>query len=303
MKKIGSHSSLVILLALAVLAAWSFTPVYAEKKTVRIAFEEWSSEIASTNLVKAVIREKLGHRCIIKRLSVTDMYEAVSNGTQDAMLAAWLPGQTTYYEKYKGRFVDLGPNLEGWRLGLVVPQVSSTWLLAQDGQHTEPYMKIDSIAEIKDHYDEFNGKIIGIESDSGMMTIMREKLIPAYGLEDFELIPGTEISMTAELANAIKTRKWIVVLGWTPHWKFGRWKLKFLDDPKNIWGSGESIHTLARKGLKGDLPDVYKFLDNFYWKPEEMEQLLLWNEMGGDPYDNAKRWIRSNPKRVESWLK
>ena len=303
MKKIWLRSPIVLLLALAILATWPDSLVYAEKKIVKIAYEEWSSEIASTNLVKAVIREKLGYKCIIKRLSVTDMYEAVTNGSQDAMLAAWLPGQTTYYEKYKGGFIDLGPNLEGGRLGLVVPQVSSTWLLAQDGQHTEPYMKIDSIEEIKDHYEEFNGKIIGIESDSGMMTIMREKLIPAYGLEEFELIPGTEVSMTAELANAIKKRKWIVVLGWTPHWKFGRWKLKFLDDPKNIWGSGEGIHTLVRKGLKKDMPEIYKFLDNFNWAPAEMEQLLLWNEMGGSPYDNAKRWMRSNPKRVKAWLK
>ncbi len=303
MKKIWIYSPVILLLAFTVFIVCSNMPAYAEKKTVRIAYEEWSSEIASTNLVRAVIREKLGHKCIIKRLSVTDMYEAVGNKTQDAMLAAWLPGQTSYYEKYKGSFVDLGPHMEGGRLGLVVPQVSSTWLIAQDGQTTEPYMKIDSIEELNDHYDEFGGKIIGIETDSGMMTIMREKLIPAYGLEDFELIPGTEVSMTAELANAIKKRKWIVVLGWTPHWKFGRWKLKFLEDPKNIWGSGENIHTLVRKGLKDDMPDVYKFLDNFNWTPEEMEQLLLWNEMGGDPYDNAKRWIRSNPKRVEAWLK
>jgi glycine betaine/proline transport system substrate-binding protein len=297
------QNPIVLLLALAFFATWLYTPAYAEKKTVRIAYEEWSSEIASTNLVKAVIREKLGHKCIIKRMSVTDMYEAITKGSQDAMLAAWLPGQTTYYEKFKDRFVDLGPNLEGGRLGLVVPQVSSTWLLSQDGQHTEAYMKIDSIEEIKDHYDEFQGKIIGIESDSGMMTIMREKLIPAYGLEDFELIPGTEVSMTAELANAIKKRKWIVVLGWTPHWKFGRWKLKFLEDPKNIWGGGENIHTLVRKGLKEDMPDVYKFLDNFKWSPDHMEQLLLWNQMGGNPYDNAKRWMRANPQVVESWLK
>jgi glycine betaine/proline transport system substrate-binding protein len=136
-----------------------------------------------------------------------------------------------------------------------------------------------------------------------MMTIMREKLMSAYGLEDFELIPGTEVSMTAELANAIQKRKWIVVLGWTPHWKFGRWALKFLDDPKNIWGGAGKIHTLVRKGLKEDMPDVYKFLDNFNWKPEDMERLLLWNQMGGNPYDNAKRWMRANPTIVESWLK
>ncbi len=303
MKNKWLQNPIVLLVALAIFATWSSTPAYAEKKTVKIAYEEWSSEIASTHLVKAVIREKLGHQCIIKRLSVTDQYAAISNGSQDAIVGSWLPAQKSYYEKLKGKFVDLGPNLEGSRLGLVVPVVSSTWLQAQDGQHSEPYMKIDSIEEIKDHYDEFQGKIIGIESDSGMMTIMREKLMSAYGLEDFELIPGTEVSMTAELANAIQKRKWIVVLGWTPHWKFGRWALKFLDDPKNIWSGPGKIHTLVRKGLKEDMPDVYKFLDNFNWKPDDMERLLLWNQMGGNPYDNAKRWMRANPTIVESWLK
>lgn len=303
MKNKWSQNLIVLLIALAIVSAWTSTPAYAEKKTVKLAYEDWSSEIASTNLIKAVIREKLGHQCIIKRLSVTDQYEAVSSGSQDAIVGSWLPLQNSYYEKNKDKFVDLGPNLEGAQSGLVVPVVSSTWLQAQDGQHTEPYMKIDSIEEIKDHYDEFQGKIIGIESDSGMMTIMREKLMAAYGLEDFELVPGTEVSMTAELANAIQKRKWIVVLGWTPHWKFGRWALKFLDDPKNMWGGETKIHTLVRKGLKEDMPDVYKFLDNFNWKPDEMERLLLWNQMGGNPYDNAKRWIRANPEVVESWLK
>jgi len=298
-----SQNSIVFLIALAIVSAWTSTTAYAEKKTVRLVYEDWSSEIASTNLIKAVIREELGHQCIIKRMSVTDQYEAISNGSQDAIVGSWLPLQNSYYEKNKDKFVDLGPNLEGAQSGLVVPVVSSTWLQAQDGQHTEPYMKIDSIEEIKDHYDEFQGKIIGIESDSGMMTIMREKLMAAYGLEDFELVPGTEVSMTAELANAIQKRKWIVVLGWTPHWKFGRWALKFLDDPKNILGGETKIHTLVRKGLKEDMPDVYKFLDSFNWKPDEMERLLLWNQMGGNPYDNAKRWMRANPEIVKSWLK
>ena len=206
MKNNWLRNPIVLLVALAIFATWSYTPAYAEQKTVKLAYEEWSSEIASTHLIKAVIKEKLGYQCIIKRLSVTDQYAAVSNGSQDAIVGSWLPLQNSYYEKHKGQFVDLGPNLEGARTGLVVPVVSSTWLQAQDGQHSEPYMKIDSIEEIKDHYDEFQGKIIGIETDSGMMTIMQEKLMPAYGLDDFELIPGTEVSMTAELAHAIQKK-------------------------------------------------------------------------------------------------
>ena len=256
-----------------------------------------------SNLVKLLIKKKLGFTCVIKRMSVSDQYEALAAGKIDGLLGAWMPAQSSYYDKHKNSFEDLGPNLEGARLGLVVPDVSSTWLIAQDGQHTESYMKINSIAEIKDHYEEFGGKIIGIEEDSGMMRTMRENLIPAYGLEDFDLIPGSEVSMTAELANAIKKRRWLVVLGWSPHWKFGRWKLKFLDDPKKVWGDeAAEIRTLVRKGLKAELPEVFAFLDKFQWTPEQMEQLLIWNEMGGNPHDNAKRWIKYNRKVVDSWF-
>jgi len=301
-KSIGLRNSVVFLLCLAVLAILLITPAHAERKTVIIAYEDWSSEIASSNVIKAVLQKRLGVKCVLKRMSVSEQYAAVSNGTVDAMVDAWLPVQQNYLDAHKDQLEDLGPNLKGAKLGLVVPQVSSTWLLSEDGQTTEPYMVIDSIEEINDHYDDFGGKIIGIEEDSGMMRTMREKLIPAYGLEDFELIAGNEVTMTAQLADAIKKKRWVVVLGWTPHWKFGRWNLKFLKDPKNMWGESARIHTLARKGLKDEMPEVYDFLDSFRWTPEEMEQLLIWNHMKDTPYDNAQRWMNYNKERVESWI-
>lgn len=293
----------VIMLASVFVATMWHASAWAEIKALTIAFEDWSSEIASASVVKAVLQKRLGVKCTLKRMSVTEQYEALSNGAVDAILGAWLPAQEVYYNKHKGRFIDLGPNLEGARLGLVVPQVSSTWLISQDGQHTEPYMHIDSIEELNSHYDDFGGKIIGIEEDSGMMKTMREKVIPAYGLERFELVAGNEVTMTAELANAIKKKRWIVILGWTPHWKFGRWKLKFLKDPQNTWSTSANIHTLVRKGLKKDMPRIYQLLDKFNWSPEEMEQILVWNEMKETPYDNALRWMNYNRERVESWLK
>lgn len=47
------------------------------------------------------------------------------------------------------------------------------------------------------------------------------------------------------------------------HWKFGRWNLKFLDDPENVFGGEEHINTIVRKRLKNDMPEVYAFLDRF----------------------------------------
>ena len=48
--------------------------------------------------------------------------------------AAWLPGtHVEYYNTYKNDFVDLGPNLQGTKNGLVVPE----------------YVDIDSIEDLK----------------------------------------------------------------------------------------------------------------------------------------------------------
>jgi len=49
------------------------------------------------------------------------------------MVAAWLPGtHAEYYNTYKNDLIDLGPNLEGTKSGLVVPE----------------YVDIDSIEDL-----------------------------------------------------------------------------------------------------------------------------------------------------------
>jgi glycine betaine/proline transport system substrate-binding protein len=291
-------------LMLALLFFFVAEPAQSESKSLKIAYEDWSSEIAAAYVIKAVLKERLGFRTTLTRMGLTDTYEALADGSQDAMIGAWLPSQKPYYDRFQGQFEDLGPNLEGGRLGLVIPNVTTKRQFAESGLSTAHHITVDSIAQLKDHVDAFEGRIIGIETDSGMMRTMRDRLIPAYGLEAYELISGTEVSMVAELSNAIKHNRWIVVLGWQPHWKFSRWSLKFLDDPKGIWGETARIHTLVRKGLKEDLPqDVFKLLDQFYWTTEQLDQLMLWNEMGGDPYTNARRWVRVHADLVDAWLK
>ncbi|MGE4520058.1 MAG: glycine betaine ABC transporter substrate-binding protein [Desulfobacteraceae bacterium] len=279
--------------------------VSAEKiKPVKLGYVRWSTEIASTTLVKAVIQEKTGIDCITIPMKADEMWEAVAEGEVDAIVAAWLPGtHFKYYEKYKDKINDLGPNLEGTQIGLVVPRVTVGRQTGRSGIINEPYIKAKSISDLKKYKNQFQSRIIGIDPESGLMEKTRQA-IEVYGLEGFRLIEGNEAEMTRLLGQAVKKQQWIVVTGWEPHWKFGRWKLEFLDDPENVFGGKENIHTITRKGFEKDNKKIYEFLDRFYWTPAEMEQLMVWihQDNGQFPYEKALRWMKHNKERVNSWL-
>ena len=276
----------------------------AAEKTVRLSYVEWSETVAATNMVKTVIQEKLGHACEIVPMAADKMWEAVATGKVDGMVAAWLP--TThghYYEQYKDQIEDLGPNMVGTQIGLVVPDITVGRQTAESGQRNAPYITANSIEDLKKYADKFNRRIIGIDPEAGIMKKTREAM-REYGLYNYELIKGSEVSMTAELSNAIRKQRWIVVTGWVPHWMFARLKLKFLDDPKDIYGGKEEIHTIVRIGLKDDMPDVYRFLDNYNWAPEDLEQLMIWiqEDQGMYPGEKALRYMRYHADQVKSWL-
>jgi len=298
-KHIVNFVSIAIILQM-LLVAQSF----GKSSIVRLAYVEWSSEIASTHLVQAIIQEKMGKICHIIPMEADEMWEAVAKGTVDAMVSAWLPEtQRILYKKYKTQVDNLGPNLDNARVGLVVPNITVGRQTMGTGLRNKPYITTNSISELPEYVREFKGKIIGIDPAAGIMERSREA-IKVYGLNQYRLISGSEVSMTAELSNAIRKQRWIVVTGWIPHWMFGRWNLKFLEDPKQVFGSKESISTIARKGLQKDMPVVYRFLDRFNWNAKEMDQLMVWikDDDGMYPYEKALRWIRYNQDQVNSWL-
>jgi glycine betaine/proline transport system substrate-binding protein len=258
----------------------------AEKPKVEIAYVEWACATASAHVVKAVLEEKMGYKVELTPVSAAAMWQALAAGDVDALTTAWLPvTHGSYLEKVKEDVVNLGTNLEGAGIGLVVPQ----------------YVTIDSIEEMNQHAEKFDGKIIGIDPGAGIMS-KTEKALQDYGLDQFQLMEGTGAMMTATLADKIKNNEWVVVTGWTPHWKFAKWDLKYLDDPQNVYGGAEHVDTIVRKGLDQDMPEVYAFLDKFHWTLADIGQVMAWNAEGVDPNDSAKRWIGENPEKVNAWL-
>lgn len=144
-------------------------------------------------------------------------------------------------------------------------------------------------------------EIIGIDPGAGLMKASA-KVIEEYGLEDWTLVEGSGAAMTAALKKAYEKEEPIIVTGWTPHWMFAKFDLKYLEDPKGVFGEDENIHTIARNGLKEDLPDAYKVLDQFNWTPDDMGVVMNSIQDGADPEEAAAQWVEDNADKVAKWI-
>lgn len=258
----------------------------ADNKHVKLLYVEWACASATTHVAAEILENKMGYTVDITPVSAALMYEGLQNQDGDAILCSWLPiTHANYMEQVKDKVENLGPNLEGAKLALVVPE----------------YVTINSIEEMNGVKDKFNGEIIGIDPGAGIMGCA-EKAIQDYDL-DYNLIEGSDATMTAALKSAIDKNEWVVVTGWIPHWKFARWDLKTLEDPKKSFGEAEHIDTIVRQGLKNDMPEVYEFLDNFKWTPDQLSSaMILATEEGVDSKSAASKWVAENPDLVNSWL-
>ncbi|MBZ2202386.1 MAG: glycine betaine ABC transporter substrate-binding protein [Lentilactobacillus hilgardii] len=151
---------------------------------------------------------------------------------------------------------------------------------------------------------QINYTITGIEAGAGEMATT-QKAMKAYGLDkgNWQLQTSSTAAMLSTLGKSIRYKQPIVITGWTPHWMFTKYKLKFLKDPKNIYGKTEDINTIVRKGLKKDKPEAYELLNRFHWLPEQMSSVMLRVNHGESPRKAAGDWIKQNQAQVNSWTK
>jgi len=274
--------TLLTLICLMFLAA----PAMAAKGKVRIAYVEWDCATASTMTAKAAL-EQMGYEVETLPVAAAAMWQALGTGDVDAMVTAWLPvTHADYYEKVKDKVEKVSVVSGGAKLGWAVPA----------------YVTIDSIEELNANADKVDGKVIGIDPGAGLMKLS-EQAMADYGLNKLELMEGSGATMAAALDTAIKNKEWVVVTAWSPHWMFGKWDLKYLKDPKGVLGGEEKIEAIVRKGLKEDMPEVHAFFSNFKWdSPAQLQMVMAWNQAGGTPEENAKRFLKEHPDTVQGWM-
>lgn len=105
-----------------------------EGDELKLLYVAWDNVIASTNVIGHVLAN-LGYDVEFVQVDADPMWSGVASGSRDAIVGASLPTtHADYYAEYEGDFEDLGSNLHGTKLGLVVPS----------------YMDVDSIEDLKE---------------------------------------------------------------------------------------------------------------------------------------------------------
>ncbi|MBT2987669.1 MAG: glycine/betaine ABC transporter substrate-binding protein [gamma proteobacterium symbiont of Ctena orbiculata] len=263
----------------------------ADKIPLRIGWTAWSDAEAVTRLAARILESRLDQPVDLMLLDIGIQYQGLANGDIDAMLMAWLPlTHKPYMDKVGDQLVNLGPLYTRARLGWVVPDYI-------------PKDQLNSIEDLRDRkvMRKLSNQIHGIDPGAGLMQAS-ENAIEDYGLDRYRLISSSGAGMTAALTRAIKRQKWIVVTGWSPHWMFSRWKLRYLEDPQGSLGGRERIHALVRKGFYQDFPvEVTEFLTRLYLPLDELETLM--DRANDISYDEAvDEYISNHPRRVDYWV-
>ncbi|AUZ45634.1 glycine betaine ABC transporter substrate-binding protein [Pseudomonas orientalis] len=271
--------------AATLVVAMGSTLASADSKTLSIGYVDgWSDSVATTHVAAEVIKQKLGYDVKLQAVATGIMWQGVATGKLDAMLSAWLPvTHGEYWTKNKDKVVDYGPNFKDAKIGLIVPE----------------YVKAKSIEDLKTDTT-FKNKIVGIDAGSGVM-LKTDEAIKQYGL-DYKLQASSGAAMIAELTRAEDKQDSIAVTGWVPHWMFAKWKLRFLEDPKGVYGAAETVNSIGSKGLEAKAPEVAAFLKKFQWaSKDEIGEVMLAIQEGAKPDAAAKDWVAKHPERVAEW--
>ncbi|UZE26078.1 glycine betaine ABC transporter substrate-binding protein [Pseudomonas sp. B21-056] len=263
----------------------------ADSKAISIGVNSWAENIAVANMWKILLEEK-DYKVTLQNAGKIILYNSVAQGKIDVTFEVWLPTtDNAAYQSIKDKVQLIGPWLSEANLGLAVPD----------------YVDIKSIDELNAHKDEFQWRgrasIFGIDAGTGLMGLT-DKAMAEYKL-DYTLLPSSEAAMLQSLDRAMKRKEPIVVTLWKPHWVWAKKNLRYLDDPKKVYGTTDSIHGIAAQSFKADHPEAERWLQQ--WKMDEKslgELMATINENGtSTPEKGAKAWIDANRATVDAWLK
>lgn len=263
---------------------------------VRMGVPRWPGVTIKSAVVKAIL-EPLGYHVKYIKASAPIVYRGLASDQIDVNLSAWSPGQAPSFEPYvrKGKVVKLGRNLTGATAGFAVPDY-----VYHAGLHND--------RQIPQFAARFHRKIYCIDPGSGANTVVKKGIKKdIYGLRGWTIVPSSTAAMLAQVKHAIRQKQWIMFCAWRPHWMNVILPMKYLKDPKSLWGphGGHSqVFTLASAGFVRRDANVARFFRHFQVSSKTQSQWVYLSAYKNKPAKQvADHWISGHLEKVEAWLK
>jgi glycine betaine/proline transport system substrate-binding protein len=259
-----------------------------DKKDLKIAvFSGWAEGEATSYLWQQVLEDK-GYDVDLESATAGPVFTGVSQGDYDVTFDVWLPStHKKYWEKYGDKLEDIGSWYKNAPLTIAVNKDAP----------------IDSLADLAANADKFDNKIVGIEPGAGETGVVKDSVIPTYGLDKMDFQTSSTAAMLAALKKATKDGTNIAVTLWKPHWAYNAFPIKDLKDPQGALGKPDHIDVVGRTGFKKDYPQLTKWFGNFSFPDEKLADLenKMFNS-GADESDYpeiVKKWMKSNSDFVD----
>jgi len=264
----------------------------AQAQDITIGHTTWTSNLITTHIVKRVLEQEMDRDVELMQVDPAPLYKGVASGDVDFHTVGWLPStHSDYYADVNDDVISMGAIYTRARLGWIVPD----------------YVPEDELASIKDLKNDgirekLDGTVTGIGPGAGL-TRLSKQAMDDYGLKDagYELEISSGAGMTSSLKRAIDNEEWIVVTGWSPHWKFGRWDLRYIDDPKKTLGKFEHVDIIAREGFYQDDPDVGDVLYRMQIPIADV-QAAMFDAEESSYAEAAQAYLDANADRVDYWV-
>jgi glycine betaine/proline transport system substrate-binding protein len=248
----------------------------------------WDENVAVSNLTKVLLEDELGYERV--EISTSEdldaTYRDVARGELDAFQDVWLPNQEALLDQVAEDVEHLDP----WFLGET-----------KQGMAVPAYMDVKSIPQLNGSDAKF---ILGIEPSSVMLQEVGEAVIPAYGLKQ-ELVAAPTAGMLAEVERLYTFREEFIFLAWSPHWMNQRYKIRYLEDPKDAMGPTNDpaeCSTIVRGDLREDDPVAYAFMEALELTEKQINDLESVINDEDDPLAGARRWVSENREVVRPWI-
>ncbi len=250
-------------------------------------FNGWDEALASSLLWQHILDDK-GYNVSLEYADPAPVFQALADGDYDVTTDVWAPTtHASYLEEY-------GDSIE--KVGAWYDNAALTVVVNADAP-------IDSLSELADNADAFGNRIVGIEPGAGLTKTMNESVIPTYGLENMDFITSSTPAMLSELDTAMANGENIAVTLWEPHWVYGAYDVKNLEDPEGTLGTAEKLEIYSRTGFADDFPEVAGWMGNFTMDGDllaDLENKLHAAESESEYDGIVSDWIAANQDWVDS---